>query len=113
MIFCHATTNQIHAGVTERGWDTRLCNRARTLRERDGNDEPLAEGDKDDDNKYGKDGEIPDDDNEYAVGIDVVSKPLDEGDDQCCPHTSMPCESAAKCALTLRASYSQWAAQRI
>ncbi len=34
-IFCHATTNQKHAGVTEGGWD-RPCNRARTLGERDG-----------------------------------------------------------------------------
>ncbi len=35
LIFCHATTNQKHAGVTEGGWD-RPCDRARTLGERDG-----------------------------------------------------------------------------
>jgi hypothetical protein len=39
----HATTNHKHAGMTEGGWD-RPCNRARTLGERDGNNQPLAEG---------------------------------------------------------------------
>jgi hypothetical protein len=34
-IFCHATTDQDHAGVTEGGWD-RPRDRARTLGERDG-----------------------------------------------------------------------------
>ncbi len=108
----HATTNQKHAGVTEGGWD-RLCNRARTLGERDGNNKPLAEGDEDDDDKYGKDGNIPNDDDEYAVGINGVGKPLEEGDDQRCPRMSVPCESAAERALTLRASYSQWVALRV
>ncbi len=63
--------------------------------------------------KYGKDGDIPDEDNEYAVGVDGVGKPLDEGDDQRYPRTRVPCESAAERALTLRASYSQWAALRV
>ncbi len=45
----------------EGGWD-RPHDRARTLGERDGNDE----GDKDDDNEYGKDGDIPEDDDKYA-----------------------------------------------
>ncbi len=112
MIFCHATTNQKHAGMTEGGWD-RPRDRARTLWERDGNDKPLAEGDKDNDDDYGKDGDIPDDDNEYAIGVEGVSESLDEGDDQRCPRTSMPCESAAERALTLRASYSQWAVLRV
>ncbi len=49
--------------MTEGGWD-RPRDRARTLRERDGNDKPLAEGDDDDNNKYG---DIPDDDDEYAL----------------------------------------------
>jgi hypothetical protein len=40
----NATTNQKHSGVMEGGWD-RPRDRARTLGERDGNDEPLAEGD--------------------------------------------------------------------
>ncbi len=66
MIFYHATTNQKHAGVMEGEWDRpRDC--ARTLGERDGNDEPLAEGDNDDNNKYSKDGDIPDDDDEYTL----------------------------------------------
>ncbi len=39
----------------------RLRNRARTLEEHDGNNEPLAEGNNDDNNKYGEDGNIPDD----------------------------------------------------
>ncbi len=111
MIFCHAKTNQKHAGVTEGGWD-RPRNHARTLGERDGNNEPLAEGNEDNNDKYSKDGDIPDDDNEYAVGVNGVGKTLDEGDDQRCPRTSMPCKSAAKRALTLRASYSQQAALR-
>jgi hypothetical protein len=98
--------------MTEGGWD-RPRNHARTLGEQGGNDEPLAEGDKDDDNEYGKDDNIPDNDDEYAVGVDGVGKPLDEGDDQRCRHASVPCKSAAKRALTLRASYSQWVARRV
>ncbi len=101
LIFCHATTNQKHAGGTEGGWD-RPRDRARTLGEHDGNDEPFAECNKDNDNEYGKDGNIPDDNNEYAVGVDGVGEPLDESDDQRCPRTSMPCVSAAELALTLR-----------
>ncbi len=108
----HATTNQKHAGVMEGGWD-RPRDRSRTLGERDGNDEPLAEGDKDNDDEYGKDGNIPDNDDEYAVGVDSVGKPLEEGNDQRCPRTSMPCKTAAQHALMLRASYSQWAALRV
>ncbi len=47
----------------EGGWD-RPHNCARTLGERDSDDE----GDEDDDNKYGKDGDIPEDDDEYTGG---------------------------------------------
>jgi hypothetical protein len=36
----HATINQQQAGVMEGGWD-RQRDRARTLRERDGNNKPL------------------------------------------------------------------------
>ncbi len=78
----HATTNQKHAGLTEGGWD-RPRDRARTLGECDGNDKPLAEGNNDDNDKYGKDGDIPNNDDEYAVGIDGVDKPLEEGDNKC------------------------------
>ncbi len=85
-------------------WD-RPRDRARTLGERDGNNKPLAEGNEDDNDEYGKDGDIPNDDDKYAIGIDGVGEPLEEGDDQCCPCTSVPCESAAEHALTLRASY--------
>ncbi len=43
----------------ERGWD-RLHDLARMLRELDGNNQPLVEGDNDDkDDKYYKDGDIP------------------------------------------------------
>jgi hypothetical protein len=111
LIFCHATTNQKHAGIMEGGWDG-LRGHARMLGERDGNNEPLAEGDGYDDDKYGEDGNIPNTDNEYTIGVDGVGETLDKGDDQRCPCTSVPCESAAKRALTLRASYSQWAALR-
>jgi hypothetical protein len=93
-------------------WD-RPRDRARTLGECDGNDKPLAEGDKDDNDKYGKDGDIPDNNNKYAVGVDGVGKPLDKGDNQRCPRTSVACESAAERALTLRASYSQWVVLRV
>ncbi len=53
----------------EGGWD-RPHNHARTLGERDGNDE----GDKDDDKEYGEDGNIPDDDNKYAGGRQMRKK---------------------------------------
>jgi hypothetical protein len=98
--------------VTEGGWD-RPRNRARTLGEHDGNDKPLAEGNKDKNNEYGKDGNIPNDDDKYTVGVNFVGKTLDEGDDQRCPRMSMPCKSAAEHALTLRASYSQWGVLRV
>jgi hypothetical protein len=42
----------------DEGWD-RPRDQARTLRERDGKDKPLAEGNNDDDDKYDKDGNIP------------------------------------------------------
>ncbi len=59
-IFCHPTTNQEkQAGVMEGGWD-RPRDRAMTLREHDGNDKPLAEGDDEDDDEYDEDGNIPD-----------------------------------------------------
>jgi hypothetical protein len=44
----------------EGGWD-RPRDPARTLRERDGNDKPLVEGNGNDNDKYNKDGDIPDD----------------------------------------------------
>jgi hypothetical protein len=98
--------------VTEGGWD-RPRDHARMLGERDGNDEPLAEGDEEDDDKYGKNGDIPDDDDEYAIDVDGVGELLEESDDQRCPRTSVPCESAAERALTLTASYSQWVVLRV
>ncbi len=54
----HATTNQKQAGVMEGGWD-RLRDCARTLREHDGNNEPLSEGDNNNDDKYDEGGNIP------------------------------------------------------
>jgi hypothetical protein len=63
----HATTNQKQAGMMEGGWD-RPCNHARMLRERDGNDKPLVEGNDDNNNKYNKDSDIPNNNNEYAIG---------------------------------------------
>ncbi len=57
-----ATTNQKQAGMMEEGWD-RLHNHARMLRDPDGNDEPLAEGNNDDNynDEYDKDGYTPHD----------------------------------------------------
>jgi hypothetical protein len=71
----HTTTNQKHAGVMEGGWD-RPRDRARTLGERDGNDEPLAVGDNDDDDDDDKDSNIPNDDDKYAIGLMVLTCPL-------------------------------------
>ncbi len=96
----------------EGGWDM-PHDHARTLGERDGNDEPLAEGNEDDNDKYGEDGDIPDNNDEYNICVDGVGEPLEEGNDQHCSRMSMPCKSAAEHALTLRASYSQWAVLRV
>ncbi len=78
----HATTNQKHAGVTEGGWD-RPRDRARTLGEHYGNNEPLAEGNNDNNDEYGKDGDIPDNDDKYTICVDDVDEPLDKGNDKC------------------------------
>ncbi len=60
--------------MIEGGWDRpRDC--ARVLRERDGNDKPLAEGNNDNDNKYNKDDDIPNNDNKYAIGLTVPTSP--------------------------------------
>ncbi len=53
----------------EGGWD-RLHDRARTLGERDDNNE----GDEDDNDEYGKNGDIPDDDDKYACGCQRTKK---------------------------------------
>jgi hypothetical protein len=84
----------------EGGWD-RPLDRARTLGERDGNDKPLAKGDDDNNNnKYGNDSNIPDNNVEHPVGIGGVNKPLDKCDDDCntlsaaparaCPESQRP-----------------------
>ncbi len=78
----HATTNQKHVDVMEGGW-VRLRNCARSLEERDGNDEPLAEANNNNNDEYGKEGNIPNYDNKYAVGVDSVNEPLEEGGDEC------------------------------
>jgi hypothetical protein len=44
----------------EGGWD-RLRDCVRTLREHDGNNEPLSEGNNNDDDKYDEGGDIPND----------------------------------------------------
>jgi hypothetical protein len=88
----HTTTNQKHASMTEGGWD-RPHDCARTLGERDGNDEPLAEGANNDNNEYGVNGNIPDDDNKYAVQVDGVNKPLDKGDDKCATLSAAPAQA--------------------
>ncbi len=53
------------------------------FREHDGNNEPLAEGNDNDDNKYSKDGNIPDDDDKYAIGVQGVDEPLGKGNNEC------------------------------
>jgi hypothetical protein len=67
--FFHVTTNQKHVGVTGGGWD-RPHDRARTLGERDGNDK----GNEEDNDEYGKDGNIPNDDDKYAGGCQTTKK---------------------------------------
>jgi hypothetical protein len=37
----------------------------------------------DDDDEYGEDKDIPNDDDEYAVGFGGVDKPLEEGKEEC------------------------------
>jgi hypothetical protein len=90
----HATTNQKHAGVMEGGWDRPRCH-VRMLGERDGNNEPLAEGNNED-NEYGEDGDIPDDNKKYAIGVDSVDEPLDEGDDECGTLSAAPARACPK-----------------
>jgi hypothetical protein len=82
----HATTNQKHVGVMEGGWD-RPNDHARTLGECDGTKKALAEGNDDNDDKYGKDGDISDEDDEYTIGVDCVDKPLDKGNNECGPES--------------------------
>ncbi len=53
------------------------------LGEHDGNDEPHAEGNNDNDDKYGEDGNILVNNNEYANCVDSVDKPLDKGNNKC------------------------------
>ena len=82
ILSCSRKTSQKHVGVMEGGRD-RLRDRARMLGERDGNDKPLADGGDNDKDKYGEVGDIPDDDDKYAAGVDGANKPLDEGNNEC------------------------------
>jgi hypothetical protein len=75
--------------VTKGGWD-RPRDRARTLGERDGNDKPLAEGNEEDDDEYGKDSNIPDDDDEYAVGVNYSASPLKRATTSAAPARACP-----------------------
>ncbi len=82
-------------GMTEGGWNRpRDC--ARTLGERDGNDEPIAEGDDDDDDEYGKDCDIPDDDDKYTICVEGINEPLDEGDDKCGTLSAAPARACLR-----------------
>jgi hypothetical protein len=64
----------------EGGWD-RQCDRARILREYDGNDKPLAEG-KNNNHKYKEDSNIPNNHNKCALGLKGVNEPFDEGNNE-------------------------------
>ncbi len=70
----HATTNQKQASMTEGGWD-RPRDRARMLRECDGKDKPLVEGNNNDNDVYNKD-------TTSTPLADGVEEPLNEGDDK-------------------------------
>ena len=87
-------------GMMEGGWD-RPHNRTRTLGLPDGNDKPLAEGDNDNNKEYGKDGNIPNNDNKFAFGVYGVNEPLDEGSNECGTHSAAP---ARACPGSQRAS---------
>ncbi len=76
-----ATTNPKHMGMTEGGWD-RLRGCARTLGEHDGNNKPLSEGNNNDVDKYNKDGDIPDNADNFAIGVDGVNELLDKGNNK-------------------------------
>ncbi len=47
-----------------------------------GNNEPLAVGDNDKEDKYAEDGGIAADDNKYAIGNDGVDEPLAKGNNK-------------------------------
>jgi hypothetical protein len=89
------TTNQKQVGVLEGGWD-RPRDRARTLRECDSNNEPLAEGNDNDDDKYDEDGNIPNDDDEYAVGLSVSTIPSTRATISMKISALPPCERALR-----------------
>ncbi len=91
----HATTNQKQAGVTEGGWD-RPRNHARTLREHDGNNELLAEGNDEDNDKYNEDGDIPNVNDEYAVGLTVSTSPSTRATTSMKPSALPPHERALR-----------------
>ncbi len=65
----------------EGGWD-RPCDRARRLREHDGNNDPLSEGDDDKDDEYEEDGNIPNESAPPAKSIACL-RPASQ-------HASMP-----------------------
>jgi hypothetical protein len=67
-----------------------------TLGKRDGNKEPLVEGSNNNNNVYGKDGNIPDNDDKYAVGVEGVDEPLDEGNDECDTLSAAPARACSE-----------------
>ncbi len=67
------------------------------LWEHDSNNEPLAEGNNNNNDEYGKDGDIPDNNDEYAVGVDGVNEPLDEGNNQCDALSTAPARVYPEC----------------
>jgi hypothetical protein len=80
--YFHATTNKKHAGVTEEGWD-RMPDRAGTLREGNSIVLDLLSRSKLDPLKYAKEGNIANDNDEYAIGDNGNDEPLAEGNQQC------------------------------
>jgi hypothetical protein len=79
----------------EGGWD-RPLNHARMLGERDGKDEPLAEGNNGNNDESGKHGNIPNNNKEYAVGIDGVNEPLDKGNNECDTLSAAPARASLR-----------------
>jgi hypothetical protein len=103
----HATTIQKQASVTEGGWN-RPHDHARTLRERDGNGKPFAEGNNDNNDECNKDSNIPNNNVEYKVGLTVLTSPSTR------PTMSMKLSALPpRRALTLRVSSCQQAALRV
>ncbi len=68
----------------------------RIIRERDGNDKPLDEGDEDDNNQNNEDGNIPNDNDKYTVSLTVSTSPSTRATMSMKLSALRPCECALR-----------------